>query len=176
MSDAPIALGSRPALVLIDLQKEMLRERMVHDVDAVLAAAAALLQAFQAHSLPVVLTAWDRPGSTGGADPDRFAPELTLRGDERLVARSAFSAFAGTGVLDDLRSHGVDRLVLAGVATSIGIESSIRDAADHGFRPLVVRDATTDLTIDAHEWTFTHVLPIFGTATTSDALIAALTG
>lgn len=176
-TETTTALGTVPALVLIDLQQEMMRDRMAHDVDEVLANADALLQAFHKKGLPVVLTAWDRSSTSPAAStPDRFAPELHLHGDDVLVARSAFSAFADTGVLEDLRARGVNQLVIAGVATSIGVESSIRDAADHGFRPVVVRDATTDLALDAHAWTFTRVLPIFGTATTSGAVLESLAG
>jgi nicotinamidase-related amidase len=168
--------GSTPGLVLIDLQQEMLRDRMVHDVDQVLAAANGLLQAFHVRGLPVVLTAWSRTAPPPAPDPSRFAPELRLDGEELLVTRTAFSAFSGTGAIEWLRGRGVDQVILAGVATSIGVESSVRDAADHGLRPVVIADATTDLALDAHQWTLTRVLPIFGAVTSSESLLAALTG
>jgi maleamate amidohydrolase len=61
------------------------------------------------------------------------------------------SAFFGTSLASTLTSHGVDTLVIAGVSTSGCVRASALDACQHGFVPLVVREAVGDRHAAPHE-------------------------
>lgn len=78
------------------------------------------------------------PGSFGA----EFIAELTPRpGDRVLAPRAGFSAFWASGLDAILKEHNVQTLYLAGMLSHACIESHARDAAEHGYRPVVVRDA-----------------------------------
>ena len=75
----------------------------------------------------------------------------------------------------DLAAHltelGVTQVVIGGVATSIGVESTARQAHEHGFHVTLVTDAMTDLNPAAHDNTISHIFPMLGeTGTTKDVL------
>jgi hypothetical protein len=67
------------------------------------------------------------------------------------VTRGGWSAFAGTGLAEQLRARDVRQVVLVGVATTFGVESTARDAYDAGFSVLVVSDAVTDRSAADHD-------------------------
>lgn len=63
------------------------------------------------------------------------------------------------------------QVVLAGIATSIGVESTARAAHEHGYNVVLVTDAMTDRDPDAHEHSIGKIFPRLGeTATTSEVL------
>lgn len=76
-------------------------------------------------------------------DSPAFAivPELAPRADEVVFDKLAMSAFEGTPLATALRDRGVTAVAVAGVATEIGIEPTVRHAADLGFIPVIVEDA-----------------------------------
>ena len=71
----------------------------------------------------------------------------------------------------DLRKHGVTQIVLAGLSTSIGVESTARSAYDLGYNVTVVVDAMTDRSPEMHQHSVQKVFPRLGeTGTTDDVL------
>lgn len=84
-----------------------------------------------------------RLGSWGAASLEG----LEAREDEPVLLRNRMSAFNGTGLDVLLRNLGVTDVVVAGVWTNMAVEHTVRDAADHGYRPILAADATS--TIDA---------------------------
>ena len=86
----------------------------------------------------------------------------------------AISAFHGTGLDERLRARGVDTVVLAGLVTNFGVESTGRAAVDHGYRVVYVEDAMAGFEGDAHEFSTRRIFPRLGTVTTVDELLAAL--
>lgn len=175
-------LDRETALVVVDLQHATLSNPMAHPVDVVLANAARLTSAFREHRLPVVLVhATGTPGGMsdrGGGAPTLWpeaatalAPELGSHPDDLQVAKSAWSAFTGTDLHDRLGALGVTRVVVVGVATSFGIESTARAAYDLGYHVVLVVDAMTDVAMDAHDHAVAWTFPIIGqTGTTADVL------
>jgi nicotinamidase-related amidase len=105
----------------------------------------ALAAAFRANGLMVAHVRQDSrdpnsplyPGEPGHG----FKPGTAPRPGEPVFARSAHSAFSGTGLGEHLRQRGIDRLVLAGFTTCHGISSTARSACDQGFKTVVLRDA-----------------------------------
>lgn len=87
------------------------------------------------------------PGSEGAAYIDGFEP----RPDEVVIDKTAPSLFHGTGADQRLRARGIRTVVLAGVATDIGIDFTARHAMALGYFPVVVEDAVASFTDAAHE-------------------------
>jgi maleamate amidohydrolase len=73
-----------------------------------------------------------------------FAPPLSPAPGELVVVKHYASAFAGTSLAAWLASHSIDTLVIGGYSTSGCVRASTLDALQHGFRPIVVRDACAD--------------------------------
>jgi maleamate amidohydrolase len=80
-----------------------------------------------------------------------FAPPLTPAPGEQVVVKHYASAFAGTALAAWLASHSIDTLVIGGFSTSGCVRASALDALQHGFRPIVVRDACADRDGGPHE-------------------------
>ncbi|QII01419.1 cysteine hydrolase [Rhodococcoides fascians A21d2] len=74
---------------------------------------------------------------------------LEAREDEPVLIRNRMSAFNGTMLDTLLRNLGIKDVLVAGVWTNMAVEHTVRDAADHGYRPILVTDATSSL---SQEW------------------------
>ena len=70
-----------------------------------------------------------------------LAPELAVRDDEAVLDKITMSAFEGTPLSIALRDCGLTSFIIAGIATEIGIEPTVRHGSDLGFVPVVVSDA-----------------------------------
>ncbi|MER6981003.1 hydrolase [Streptomyces carpinensis] len=181
------ALDPRTALVVIDLQAGIVGAPTApHSGAEVLARTVELADAFRARDLPVVLVrvsfspdfADVPPGRTesahaGGQRPegwDVIVPELAGRGDV-TVTKHNWGAFHGTDLDVQLRRRGVTQIVLTGIATSIGVESTARAAHEHGYHVTLATDAMSDLDADGHHNSVTRIFPRLGeTGTTAEVL------
>jgi nicotinamidase-related amidase len=175
-------LDSKTALVVIDLQKGILSYPTVHPVSDVVANAASLADTFRRHRLPVVLVnvAGGAPGraeqsrklSDLPADWTEFSAELNRQPDDHTITKRTWGAFTNTGLDEYLRTRGVTQIVLCGVSTSIGVESTARFAHELGYNVTLATDAMTDTNADAHTNSVTRIFPRLGeTGTTSDILV-----
>ncbi len=87
------------------------------------------------------------------------------------MTKQTWGAFTGTDLEAYLRSRGVTQVVIAGVATSLGVESTARHAYELGFNVTLAFDAMTDTNIDAHVNSIKTIFPQLGeTATTTEIL------
>ncbi|WP_245513526.1 MULTISPECIES: cysteine hydrolase [unclassified Mesorhizobium] len=75
------------------------------------------------------------------ADATQIVPELAPRADEAIFDKLTMSAFDSTALGLALRDCGVRAIALAGIAMEIGIEPTVRQAADNGFVAVVIEDA-----------------------------------
>lgn len=177
-------LDQKTALVVIDLQKGIVGMPAAHPIEPVVARAARLAAAFRAHGLPVVLVnvagvakgRSEQAISTAGFPPDwtDLVPELDRQPTDRLVTKRTWGAFTNTGLEAHLRAEGVTEVVIAGVATSIGVESTARHANELGFNVALAVDAMTDRSAEAHDHSVTRIFPRLGETGTTDDIIAAL--
>ncbi|MCU1483249.1 MAG: isochorismatase hydrolase [Subtercola sp.] len=177
-------LDPQTALVVIDLQKGIVGLPAVHPIGGVLACATALTAAFRRRGLPVVLVNVTG-GAPGRAERSRklegmpadwadLVPELNAQPGDLLVTKKTWGAFTDTGLEARLRTLGVTQLVLAGVATSVGVESTARHAFELGFNVTLAIDAMTDLDADAHANSVTRIFPKLGETGTTQAIIDLL--
>jgi nicotinamidase-related amidase len=172
-------LDPTPALVVIDLQKGIVQLATAHPIDAVVKHASVLADAFHRHHLPVVLVNVDA-GAPGRAEqPPRMTafpagwtelvPELNPQPQDHLVTKRTWGAFTNTDLEAHLKTHGVTQVVIAGVATSAGVESTARHAHELGFNVVLAIDAMTDTNPDAHDNSLTRIFPRLGeTGTTAE--------
>ena len=93
---------------------------------------------------------------------------------DHLVTKQTWGAFTGTDLAAHLQGLGVTQIVLAGVATSIGVESTARQAYELGFNVALAVDAMTDLNPDAHANSVTRIFPRLGETGTAQEIIDRL--
>ena len=172
------------ALVVVDLQSATLASPFAHPADEVVAATAALAGAVHEHGGTVVwaVSTGTPPGRNAYGSPARVFPEagrslapgLEVRDTDLRVERARLSAFSGTGLAELLRERGVATVVVTGVATSFGVESTVRHAYDLGFDVVVPSDAVTDLRAETHDHALAAVFPAIARVTRSDEIVKAL--
>jgi nicotinamidase-related amidase len=172
------------ALIVVDLQSGTVRNPTVHPIEGVVASAAAVLAAFRSRGLPVVIARVDgtpagRNSYGGGAsawpaEMTELVPEITVTAEDVSLTRRAWSVFSGTELHEQLAALAVTEVVLVGLATSFGIESSARDAYDLGYSVVVVTDAVSDMRAEAHENSVARIFPILGDTATSAEIVALL--
>jgi nicotinamidase-related amidase len=171
------------ALVVIDMQKGIVGLPTAHPAAEITARVANLAQGFRVQGLPVILVnVAGRPAgrvdSKSNFSPPAgwtdLVPELDQQPSDYTVTKLQIGAFYGTALEQILRRTGATQFVLAGVATSIGVESTARDAYDHGYNVVLVVDAMTDLKLDDHRHSVEHVFPRIGETTGTDNVLALL--
>ncbi|MGS0891407.1 cysteine hydrolase [Burkholderia stagnalis] len=174
-------LDTNTALVVIDLQKGVVALPTAHPVGDVVARSRELLDAFRGRGLPVVLVnvTGGAPGRTQQpprtdpfpADWAELVPELNRQPGDHLVTKKTWGAFTHTDLDAYLKAAGVTQIVLTGVATSIGVESTARQAFALGYNVTLAVDAMTDLNPDAHVNSVERLFPRLGeTGSTRDIL------
>lgn len=182
------------ALVLIDLQNGIVAMPLAPRGGAeVLAAGAALARRFRAAGAPVVLVSvgWSADFADAPRQPvDQPAPRppgglpagwsdlaegLAGPGDIMIVKRQ-WGAFYGTALDLQLRRRGVTTIVLAGIATNFGVESTARQAWELGYRLIVVEDAAASASAEMHAFSIEKIMPRIATVSRSDALVFQATG
>lgn len=191
MADFPIDLGANSALVLIDLQAGIVaHDTAPYTSSEVVAASARLADAFRAKGLPVIIVTvgWaadmaDAPRQAlagqinAPADVDAFvavSPELNCVPTDILIRKRQWGAFYGTDLDLQLRRRGVQTIVLAGIATNIGVESTARAAWEHGYSIVFAEDATASFATDMHNFAFEKIFPRLGFVSDTAAIIGAL--
>ena len=178
------ALDSRPALVVIDMQEGILQMPAAHPVIKIVQQAASLADAFRRRQLPVVLvTVTGAPPGRAGAPlgnatppPDwaDLADQLGAHPGDHTITKQRWGAFTGTSLHDHLQSRDVTQVVLTGIATSIGVESTARCAHERGYHVVLATDAMTDLDPDAHRHSVEKVFPRLGETVTTSEILAML--
>ncbi|MFD7078877.1 isochorismatase family protein [Streptomyces sp. NPDC059918] len=150
------------ALILIDLMPRIIALPLApHSGDEVLARCRTLAGSFRASGRPVVMVRVDRPHVAEQPPGSEFADGLVEEGDIVVVKRTV-GAFHGTDLDERLRRLGVNTVVLAGLVTTMGVESTARAASDHGYDLEFVADAMSGLAADEHEFTVQRTFPRFG--------------
>jgi nicotinamidase-related amidase len=175
-------IDANAALVVIDLQKGIVDAPTVHPTRDIVKRSASLAEAFRRHGLPVVLVnvTGGAPGRTDQTRPPRIisspdwadlVDDLDPQPGDHRVTKQRRSAFQDTGLDAHLRGLGVTQVVLTGISTTSGVESTARSAYDHGYNVVLATDAMTDTDPDAHTNSIERIFPKLGeTATTAEIL------
>jgi len=185
-------LPARTALVAIDLQNLIVsRTTEPHPAQTVVAHTARLAAALRAKGGFIV---WVRvTGSADGKDrlhpacdqpwtPPRelppaaneLAPGLPVQPADHVITKRQWGAFYGTDLDLQLRRRGLATIVLTGIATHLGVESTARAAYELGYEQIFAEDAMAALTAAQHEHTVTHIFPRIGRVRRTAEVLAAL--
>jgi nicotinamidase-related amidase len=156
----------------------------VHSAAEVVSRASELAIAFRTNALPVVLVNVDRgaPGRTEGGgrllDPPAswvaLVPELSIEPTDYRVTKRTWGAFTNTNLFETLSGLGITHVVIAGLMTSKGVESTARFASELGFNVTVAVDAISDTKLMAHENSVANVFPELGETGTTVEILALL--
>ncbi|EMK6669211.1 isochorismatase family protein [Vibrio fluvialis] len=174
-------LDKTTALIVIDLQCGIVALPPQHTVPGVIEQANRLIDVFHQQQRPVVLVnvAGGAPGRTdqkigSHSVPDNWATlvdELHRQDDDILITKRTWGAFMHTDLHQQLQALGVTQVVIVGIATSIGVESTARQAFELGYHVTLCTDAMTDLNLDNHQNAINAIFPrLAETGTTQDVL------
>jgi nicotinamidase-related amidase len=176
------------ALVLIDLQHgNTARDLAPYPASQVVANSARLADAFRTAGATVVyvrVSIGDLVGHVADRalphpavippNPSEIVPEAGMQPGDFLVTKRQWGAFHATELDQILRRRGVKDIVLAGIATNIGVESTARVAHDLGYDLVFVEDAMSSIGEGAHEWAVEKMFPLMGRVRSTEQLLAAL--
>ncbi len=180
------------ALVLIDLQYGIVSMNVAPQSSAdVVGRAAELAKAFRAAHAPVVLVtvgtsadgkdglapALDTPPPAAAAKPENWShpvADLDAQPSDIRIMKRQWGAFYGTELELQLRRRGIRTIVLAGISTNVGVESTARDAFERGFDQVFVTDAMASPSADAHANTLKVTFPRIGKSRTTAEVLEAL--
>jgi len=120
----------------------------------------------------------DAPGRTPDTPPapaeaSELVPEIGAQPGDVIVAKRQWGAFYGTNLEQQLRRRGIDTIVIGGIATNFGVESTARAAFDFGFKLVFVEDATSGLNEEMHHFSFEKLFRHMGHVRSTQETIAA---
>ena len=186
--------GRKPALIVIDVNVGFTdpESPLVCELEGVVAAIQRLLAEMRSAGLPVAYTtvAYDEGDKeTAAAFLDKIPALLTLEAgsrwveiDPRIAPREGepvlkklfASAFFGTALASFLTANGCDSLIVAGASTSGCVRATVVDAIQHGYRPVVPREAVGDRNPDAHAANLYDIDTKYGDVVSVDDVVAHL--
>jgi nicotinamidase-related amidase len=192
-NSSPLNLDPKTtALVLIDLQKGITTiPAEPLDAKTIIKNAKELKDAFREKDGVVVLVRVtgsadgkdmlrpnaDEPMTRSGEMPKDWAeivPELDFGGTDILITKRQWGAFYGTELDMQLRRRGIKTIVLGGISTNYGVESTARDAYERGYDLVFASDAMGSRQAADHEFAITKIFPRIGKIREVQEIIAAL--
>ena len=180
------ALDPVTALIVVGLQKGMAGYPLVHPLSEILLRTRELIDAFRENNMPVVLVnvAGRAPGRTEQSSRSsqtftegwtELLPELGRQSSDIVVTKRSWGAFATTDLEAQLKAKGVTQVVVTGVATSVGVESTARQAYEQGFNVTFALDAMTDLREEGHAYSIANVFPRIGETGSTQEVLSLMT-
>ena len=183
--------ANKTALVVIDLQEGILPfAGGPHSATDVVARAARLADKCRAASVPVVMVrvGWSADFAEALKQPvDMQAPANALPDNwwtypaalgkqdcDIEVTKRQWGAFYGTDLEMQLRRRGIETIILCGISTNIGVESTARNAWEMGFNLVIAEDACSTATTEQHQASMTHIFPRIARVRSTEEIINAL--
>lgn len=182
--------AEKTALVVIDLQKGIVnRELAPHTGVQVVQNTNRLIHAFTERGAFVVFV---RVSSVDGKDMfqprvdlktnpmqfqegwDSLVPELGDAKNAHVITKRQWGAFYGTDLDLQLRRRGIDTIVLCGISTGIGVDTTAREAYQHAYNQIFVEDAMTASTKEEHDYVCKYIFPRIGQIRTSEEVALSL--
>ena len=179
----------KTALVLIDLQNAIVGMNPVPNTAAqVVENSKKLADAFRGQGAPVVYVRVDlndfmnlpvdQPHNLGDkplpAAASEIAPSAGFQLGDILVTKRHWGAFAGTDLEQQLKSRGIDTVVLTGISTNAGVESTARQGTGLGFAFVLVEDACSAQSAEHHRFAFENIFPRLTRVRSTDEVLASL--
>jgi nicotinamidase-related amidase len=178
------------ALILIDLQHGIVaRELAPHSAADVVRRSAALAARCRERGATVVYVRVDLasiltlPVDEPMRDPNAPPPpsaaselvhEAGYQAGDLFITKRQWGAFFGTDLEEQLRQRQIRTVLLAGIATNFGVESTARAAAGLGFELIVIEDATSSRSVELHRFPFQHIFPRLGRVRSTQEILDSL--
>jgi nicotinamidase-related amidase len=182
---------NKTAIVVIDLQKGITSLPVgPHPANKVVENTAKLLASLRENNVPVFLvhvtpspdfkdalhpiaeTSFSR--SSFNPEWSEYMPELNIQPSDFLITKHQWGAFYGTELDLQLRRRGIDTIILCGIATNFGVESTARFAYEFGYNQIFVEDAMSAMSKEAHEASLKFVFPRLGLIRNTEELLTAI--
>ena len=179
---------TKTAIVVIDLQKGIAsRETQPYSAKTVIENTAKMLKVFRQNKMPVFLvrvatssdakdrlnvitdTTWS--GGQIPADWSELVPELGKEDSDFVITKKQWGAFYGTELDLQLRRRKIDTIVLCGIATCMGVESTARFANEYGYNQIFAEDAMSSMSKEEHEHTVNKIFPRLGLVRTTKEIL-----
>jgi len=181
----------RTALVVIDLQKGIVgMPTEPHPAALVTGNAAKLAEAFRKDHMPVFLVrvtpsadgkdALHPPSDStmqiGARPPDwaQIVPDLGPAPSDFVITKRQWGAFTGTELDLQLRRRTINTIVLCGISTNIGVESTARFAFELGYQQIIAEDACAARSGEEHEHSMKTIFPRLARIRKTEDILAAL--
>jgi nicotinamidase-related amidase len=180
----------KTALVLIDLQNGILATPTApHSVNDVLEKSRQLAQSFRAKGGTVIYVRVDinnvlhlpvdQPMRSPTDPPlpasaSELSPQSGFQPGDIVITKRHWGAFAGTDLENVLRQRGVDTVVLGGVSTNVGVESTARQGTGLGFAFVIAEDACAARDAEAHRHACEKIFPRLARVRKTEQILAAL--
>lgn len=177
---------STTALILIDLQQGIIPHAGgPRSGEEVVRTAKTLADRFRAAGAPVILVHVgftpdampsqnvDRPGLPPQGSPPGFTdfvPDLR-QPDDIVVLKHHWGAFTGTDLDLQLRRRGIRTVVIAGISTNLGVESTARSAWELSYDIVIAEDACTSRSTELHEFAITNIFPMIARVVASGDIV-----
>lgn len=191
-SDNPSLDPRATALVIIDLQQGIVgRTTAPHTAEQVVANAARLGRRCNERGMPVFpvhvtyssdgkdrpTQAVDEAAPVPPSLPANWAdlvPEIASLEATNVITKRQWGAFYGTELDLQLRRRGITTIILCGIATNFGVESTAREAWQHSYNLIIAEDACTSVDSDMHSFAIKRILPRLGKIRSTADILAAL--
>jgi nicotinamidase-related amidase len=191
MVDKLLIIPEKTVFVSIDLQKGIANRDMTpYKSNDVVKNAAMIAEAFRKKGALVVLVnvgskdgkdmlrvITDQPSfNSGQLPPDwsELVPELNKQPSDLLITKHQWGAFYGTELDLQLRRRGINTIVLCGISTNIGVETTARDAYQIGYNTIIAIDACTGSSAEEHEHSKKFIFPRIARVATTNQILEAL--
>ncbi len=182
---------STTALVVIDLQKGIVgRQVAPHASSLVVQNAAALAKACRKNNMPVFLvrvtpsadrkdalhplTEATMPTQTSSPDWAEIVPELGPQEHDFVITKRQWGGFTGTELDLQLRRRGINTIILCGISTNIGVESTARFAYEYGYNQIFAEDAMSALSAEEHTLAISKIFPRIGLVKSTKEILESL--
>jgi len=186
--------GRRPALIVVDVNVGFTdpASPLACELEGVVAAIQRLLTEARRARIPIAYTTvsygeGDRKAAAAFIDKvpalltleagSRWVeidPRIAPRPGEPVLNKLFASAFFGTPLASFLAAEGCDSLIVTGASTSGCVRATVVDALQHGYRPIVPREAVGDRNPDAHEANLYDIDAKYGDVVPLDEVVAHL--
>ena len=112
------------------------------------------------------------PASPPPPHASDLVPEAGMQTGDLVIAKRQRGAFYGTDLELQLRRREIKTLIMAGIATNIGVESTAREAFDRGYELVFAADAMTTMSSEMQDFALTKIFPMMGRVRTTDQIAA----
>ncbi len=181
----------KTAFVSIDLQKGVVsRSTAPYAPATVIRNAAGIADAFRKSGMPVFLVRANRspdgkdalrpnadaamPVQTPPPDWADIVPEMGPKEGDFVITKRQWGAFYGTEVDLEFRRRGITTMVLCGIATNFGVESTARFAFEYGYHQVFAEDAMSAFSVEEHVATVSKIFPRIGLVRKTEEIVNAL--